>query len=111
MLYFSAQNGGELYLFGGEFASPSSMQFYHYKDLWRYSLATKKWDKIQAPNGPSARSGHRMVLHKKKIFLFGGFHDNDQTFKYFNDVYVFSLETYLWTKIEVQGMGPTARSG
>lgn len=52
-----------------------------------------------------------MVLHKKKIYLFGGFHDNDQTFKYFNDVYVFSLETYLWTKIEVQGMGPTARSG
>ncbi|CAO1297538.1 unnamed protein product, partial [Diamesa serratosioi] len=32
-------------------------------------------------------------------------------YKYFNEVYVFSLETYQWTKLKVQGMGPTARSG
>ena len=31
---------------------------------------------IRAPGGPSARSGHRMVVYKKNIIVFGGFHDN-----------------------------------
>lgn len=105
------QNGGELYLFGGEYASTSGLQFYHFKDLWRYQLVTKKWEKINSPGGPSARSGHRMVLHKKKIILFGGFHDNNQTFHYYNDVYLFSLETYNWTKLDMLGTPPAARSG
>jgi N-acetylneuraminic acid mutarotase len=110
-LISTAQNGGELYLFGGEYASPSQLQFLHFKDIWRYQLTTKKWEKLKAPNGPSARSGHRMVLSKKRIFLFGGFHDNSTSFQYFNDVWCFSLENYNWTKIEAQGTAPAARSG
>lgn len=107
----SAQNGGEIYLFGGEFASPSQLQFYHFRDTWRFQLAEKKWEKLNTPVGPSARSGHRMVLSKKRIFLFGGFHDNNNTFQYFNDVWCFSLENYNWTKLEPTGSAPTPRSG
>lgn len=105
------QNGGEVYLFAGEYASPSQLQFLHFRDLWRYSLTSKKWEKLSAPNGPSARSGHRMVLSKKKIFLFGGFHDNNNSYQYFNDVWCFSLESYSWSKLETTGTAPTARSG
>ncbi|XP_055844133.1 kelch domain-containing protein 4 [Episyrphus balteatus] len=98
-----ASDGGQLWLFGGEHASPSQLQFYHYKDLWVMRLKTKSWEKINAPNGPSPRSGHRMVASKKKLFVFGGFHDNNQSYKYHNDVHIFSLESYTWLKIDVQG--------
>lgn len=64
-----------------------------------------------APNGPSGRSGHRMVMNKKRIFIFGGFHDNLRDYKYFNDVHCFDLDEYKWLKLEVAGIAPAARSG
>ncbi|XP_055382625.1 kelch domain-containing protein 4 [Condylostylus longicornis] len=107
-----AKEGGQLWLFGGEHASPSQMQFYHYKDLWVFQLANKRWEKISAPNGPSPRSGHRMTVTKKKLIVFGGFHDNNQAYKYFNDVHMFSLESYTWLKIDITGtILPPPRSG
>ncbi|XP_076286943.1 kelch domain-containing protein 4 [Lasioglossum baleicum] len=102
---------GELWIFGGEFSSPSESQFYHYKDLWVYRIGDKKWEKIQAPGGPSARSGHRMAHVKRQLIVFGGFHDNLRDYKYFNDVHVFHLETYTWQKIELSGNPPFPRSG
>ncbi|OAD59620.1 Kelch domain-containing protein 4 [Eufriesea mexicana] len=104
-------NKGELWIFGGEFTSPSESQFYHYKDLWVYRFAEKKWEKILAPGGPSARSGHRMAHIKKQLIIFGGFHDNLRDYKYYNDVHIFNLETYVWHKIEVSGTPPLPRSG
>ncbi|KAH8415368.1 hypothetical protein KR222_005494 [Zaprionus bogoriensis] len=107
-----ASDGGQLWLFGGEHASPSQLQFYHYKDLWTLSLRTRQWSKVAAPHGPSARSGHRMVAAKKRLFVFGGFHDNNQSYHYYNDVHVFSLESYQWLKLDVGGgVAPAVRSG
>ncbi|XP_054735460.1 kelch domain-containing protein 4 [Anastrepha obliqua] len=107
-----ATDGGQLWLFGGEYASPSQLQFYHYKDLWVMSIKSRTWEKINAPNGPSARSGHRMVVNKKRLFIFGGFHDNNQSYRYFNDVHIFSLESYTWLKVDVSGaIIPAPRSG
>lgn len=110
MVAISASKG-QLWVFGGEFASPTQSQFYHYRDLWVYQIANKKWEKIMAPGGPSARSGHRMVHNKKQLFVFGGFHDNLRDYKYFNDVHCFNLETYKWVKIEASGTPPAPRSG
>ncbi|KAG8223617.1 hypothetical protein J437_LFUL003485 [Ladona fulva] len=102
---------GQLWIFGGEFQTPSQSQFYHYRDLWVFRLAEKKWEKINAPGGPSARSGHRMVYSKRQIIVFGGFHDNLSDYKYFNDVYTFNLDEYKWKKLEPTGTPPTPRSG
>lgn len=105
-------DGGQLWLFGGEYSSASQLQFVHFKDLWVFRLNQKKWEKVAAANGPSARSGHRMVVHKKTLFVFGGFHDNNQSYRYFNDVHAFALDTYLWQKLVVTGANPPApRSG
>lgn len=41
------QGGGQLWVFGGEFASPNGEQFYHYKDLWVLHLATNTWENIK----------------------------------------------------------------
>uniref|UniRef100_A0A182JPG9 Kelch domain-containing protein 4 n=1 Tax=Anopheles christyi TaxID=43041 RepID=A0A182JPG9_9DIPT len=106
-----ATDGGQIWLFGGEYASPSQSQFYHFKDLWVYRMAKKQWEKLNAPNGPCARSGHRMVVTRKKLFVFGGFHDNNASYRYFNDMYAFSLENYTWTKVEAAGTVPPPRSG
>ena len=66
MLFFvavvSAQAGGQMWIFGGEYATPSESQFHHYKDLWVYHFKSRRWEKIVAKDGPSSRSGHRMVL-------------------------------------------------
>ena len=36
---------GQLWVFGGEYASPTQSQFYHYRDLWVFHMSTKKWEK------------------------------------------------------------------
>ncbi|XP_029664882.1 kelch domain-containing protein 4 [Formica exsecta] len=108
----TANGTGELWVFGGEFTSPSESQFYHYRDLWVFRFAEKKWEKITAANCPSARSGHRMLHIKKQLIVFGGFYDNlRHDYKYFNDVHIFDLETYMWRKIEPTGIAPAPRSG
>ncbi|XP_043285970.1 kelch domain-containing protein 4-like [Venturia canescens] len=102
---------GEMWIFGGEFSSPSESQFYHYKDLWLYRIGEKKWEKVTVPGGPSPRSGHRMVHLKKKLFIFGGFHDNLRDYKYFNDLYIFDLSLYQWSNLNITGNIPAPRSG
>jgi hypothetical protein len=44
---YLARNQGELWIFGGEFASPTQSQFYHYNDLWVFRFATKQWERIK----------------------------------------------------------------
>jgi len=105
------QAGGQLWVFGGEFASPTQSQFYHYNDLWCLSLNNMAWTRHDAPGRPSPRSGHRMIAWKKLLIVFGGFHEVHDTFKYYNDVHAFSLESYQWVKLEISGTAPTPRSG
>ncbi|XP_038662452.1 kelch domain-containing protein 4 isoform X1 [Scyliorhinus canicula] len=106
-----SQDGGQLWVFGGEFASPNGEQFYHYKDLWVLHLATKTWEQIKATGGPSGRSGHRMVACKRQILVFGGFHESTRDFVYYNDIYSFNLDTLTWSKLFPSGTGPCPRSG
>ncbi|CAJ0937755.1 unnamed protein product [Ranitomeya imitator] len=105
------QAGGQLWIFGGEFASPDGEQFYHYKDLWVLHLQTKTWEQIKSPGGPSGRSGHRMVHTKRQLIVFGGFHESTRDYIYYNDVYVFNLDSFTWAKISPSGTGPSPRSG
>ncbi|XP_053127554.1 kelch domain-containing protein 4 isoform X1 [Hemicordylus capensis] len=106
-----AQGGGQLWVFGGEFASPDGEQFYHYKDLWVLHLASKTWEQIKAPGGPSGRSGHRMAVCKRQLMVFGGFHESARDYIYYNDAYAFNLDTFTWTKLTPSGIAPSPRSG
>uniref|UniRef100_A0ABM5EV50 Kelch domain-containing protein 4 n=1 Tax=Pogona vitticeps TaxID=103695 RepID=A0ABM5EV50_9SAUR len=106
-----AQGGGQLWIFGGEFASPDGEQFYHYRDLWVLHLASRTWEQIRASGAPSGRSGHRMVACKRQLIIFGGFHESARDYVYYSDVYAFSLDTFAWTKLTPSGMGPAPRSG
>lgn len=67
--------GGGILIFGGEYASPTQTSFHHYRDMWLFSCKTHSWEKIDFKRGPTGRSGHRMVLWKNYVILFGGFID------------------------------------
>lgn len=76
-----------------------------------YRINQRVWEKVAAAGGPSPRSGHRMVALKKKLYVFGGFYDSGVSYKYYNDVWCFSLETYTWQEIKPSGaIKPAPRS-
>jgi len=85
-----------MYVFGGEFTSLNQEKFKHYNDLWRLDLSTWQWECLPSKGGPSARSGHRMMLHKGRLILFGGFFDTGKDTRYYNDLWIFDLETFKW---------------
>lgn len=102
-----------LYIFGGEFTSPNQERFHHYKDFWMLDLKTNQWEQLNLKGCPSPRSGHRMVLYKHKIIVFGGFYDTLREVRYYNDLYVFDLDQFKWQEIKPRlgSMWPSARSG
>ena len=76
-------------------------------------LATWSWEPVVAKGGPSARSGHRMAVVRDRLLVFGGFFDNLREVKYYNDLHMFDLKLYKWTKITPQPGAPVPapRSG
>ncbi|KAK9119951.1 hypothetical protein Scep_018044 [Stephania cephalantha] len=102
-----------LYIYGGEFTSPNQERFHHYKDFWMLDLKTNQWEQLNLKGCPSPRSGHRMVLYKHKIIVFGGFYDTLREVRYFNDLHIFDLDQYKWQEIKPKpgSMWPSARSG
>ena len=106
-------DGGKLFVFGGEFSSSNQAQFHHYRDFWSLDLSTFAWEQIPAKSGPSARSGHRMVHAGGYLVVFGGFFDNLREVKYYNDLFLFDLSLYKWTRVtpEPGAPVPSPRSG
>ncbi|KAI5479162.1 Kelch repeat containing protein [Pseudohyphozyma bogoriensis] len=105
--------GGKLWLFGGEFSAPNQTSFHHYRDLWSFDITTHTWERFDTKVRPSARSGHRMVMWKQYIFLFGGFQDTGIRTSYLSDLWVFDTNEYRWNQIEFSEhvQKPGARSG
>ncbi|CAI5739748.1 unnamed protein product [Hyaloperonospora brassicae] len=100
-----------VYVFGGEFATAE--QFHHYRDLWRLNLKTNAWEELEVKGGPSPRSGHRMVVWRNYLVVFGGFYEAARETKWFNDVYLFNLASLQWQKITYppHRQVPAERSG
>lgn len=45
------------------------------QDFWRLDLKTNAWEAIEEKGGPSPRSGHRMVVWRNYLVVFGGFYE------------------------------------
>jgi len=107
----TAALGGQLWLFGGEFAGARMNSFHHYRDLWVFHITTKQWERIDTKIRPSARSGHRMVCWKHFLVLFGGFQDTGTRTTYLSDLWFFDLTEYKWLEIKQNELRkPAARS-
>lgn len=100
LLASGAGGSQELWLFGGEFSSPSQSQFYHYADLWKLAVRARRWEQL-SPSGaqPAARSGHRMLACRGQLLLFGGFVDTGARCRYLQDLWQFSTTTGQWTQL------------
>uniref|UniRef100_A0A673K2Z8 Kelch domain-containing protein 4-like n=1 Tax=Sinocyclocheilus rhinocerous TaxID=307959 RepID=A0A673K2Z8_9TELE len=81
------QGGGQVWIFGGEFASPDGEQFYHYKDLWVLHLGTRTWEQINA------------CYSKEQV-----------DYIYYNDIHAFNLDTFTWSRLQPTGTVPCPRS-
>ncbi|KAF8313695.1 galactose oxidase [Clavulina sp. PMI_390] len=105
--------GGKLFLFGGEFSSLHQTTFHHYRDLWEFDISTHTWERIETKTKPTARSGHRMAVWKHFFVLFGGFYDPGIRTQYLNDLWIFDMQEYKWTQIEMKDADrkPSPRSG
>eukprot|EP01033_Poteriospumella_lacustris_P005367 gene5367-3826_t len=103
----------KVYVFGGEYGTLD--QFYHYRDLWELDLKTNTWREVEATGDwPTARSGHRMVLWRNYIILFGGFYEAMRDVKWYNDLYFFSLQERRWVAVpppRQNSAQPKPRSG
>jgi hypothetical protein len=105
----------KVYIFGGEYATLD--QFHHYSDMWALDLKTNVWTEIVRPKGkadwPSPRSGHRMVLWRGYIVLFGGFYEALREVRWYNDLFLFSFQDERWTGVPYRphSQVPKARSG
>ena len=53
-----------------------------------------------------------MIVLKKHLVVFGGFHDNLKDCRYFNDTYLFDLETNQWQELKFSSISeiPSPRS-
>lgn len=97
-----------MYLFGGEYATAD--QFYHFRDLWVLDLKTHTWREITATGDcPSGRSGHRMVVWRSYLILFGGFYEAMRDVRWFGDLYLFSLAEERWVAMPIKPNAPAPR--
>ena len=66
------------------------------------------WERVQFPSpSPPKRTGHILVSHNGKLYLFGG---TDGQYHY-NDTWSFDVATGIWTELSCIGYIPTPREG
>uniref|UniRef100_A0A672L393 Kelch domain containing 4 n=1 Tax=Sinocyclocheilus grahami TaxID=75366 RepID=A0A672L393_SINGR len=51
-----------------------------------------------------------MVLSKRQLLVFGGFHESTRDYIYYNDIHAFNLDTFTWSRLQPTGTGPCPRS-
>lgn len=86
-----------IYIFGGELANADN--YHHFKDIWKFDLKTNLWTEIKPRNkgGPSPRSGHRALVWRNYMLVFGGFFEAvRETPRWFNDLHIFDFSTNTW---------------
>lgn len=97
-----------LYVFGGEF-SKEYFGIYRYKDdVYYYDLQICKWIQAKTIGTPPApRRSHMTEVYKEHLIVFGG---ACRTLKsYYNDLFLFNLNTHTWTEVIPWGLCPSAR--
>ena len=77
-------------------------------------MKTNTWNEIK-PTGdcPSARSGHRILIWRNYLVLFGGFYEAMRELHWYNDLYLYSIQEERWIQIKYKPntQVPRARSG
>lgn len=112
-LLASPCDSNNLLLFGGEYFNGTRAEFFN--DLHIYNIAKDEWRCVTSPNAPLPRSGHAWCRagNPNHVYLFGGEFSSPKqgTFHHYSDFWRLEPATREWTRIEVKGSSPPARSG
>lgn len=92
----------KIIVIGGE-----DTQNYYLSDVHMLDTDTLTWTKLVTTGELlPPRAGHTTIALGKYLFVFGGFTDAEDLY---DDLYMFDLETFNWTKVTTLGVGPSAR--
>jgi N-acetylneuraminic acid mutarotase len=83
----------KLYIHGGERTNCNK-----FCDFWEFDFCKQIWLEIESESdGPSKRSGHKMVVHNDQFYVFGGFNYSNEEC---SDFWKFSLgkASNLWRR-------------
>ena len=82
----------KVYLFGGR----DDFNDRH-NDTWEFSVASKKWEKLNCDASPVGRSGHTTIVESNRMILFGGI---VEITKEINEIEQFDFASKKWTAID-----------
>jgi N-acetylneuraminic acid mutarotase len=95
-------DGRAAWLFGGRDGATV------FGDLWRYDLATDRWQRIRAAGEPAPRFGHTATLVPDVgLVIFGGQAGGG----FFNDLWAYDAGADTWTRLAGGGATPEPRYG
>lgn len=110
---------GRIFVFGGVCEN-----FLYFDGAQSLDLSSMAWRDLPTTGPkPTARMGHSAILVDKHLLIFGGFALSKQVEQamvncgtmlhqcYLNDVRVFDLETYTWSRLRTHGIPPPGRYG
>lgn len=94
--------GDKMYVFGGYGGNGYGRT--DFNDLHAVDLIHWKWEEIQTEGEkPEPRSGHQTCLVGEQLFVIGGWN----SFKQFQDIFIFDLTTKTWSSLDVPLPSPT----
>ena len=117
--------GSGMLLYGGYFKKKVTMQQFdshkskdqveelcetgvEFRDLWHFDLEAMEWSQPKKSGAPpSSRSGFGMALHRRRLIVFGGVHDEDTpdgeglVSRFYNDLHTYSLDASKWYEQEL----------
>lgn len=110
---------GRLFVFGGVCEN-----FLYFDGMQSLDLSSMAWKDLQTTGPkPSARMGHSAVIVDKHLLIFGGFALKKEVEEalidsgtlleacYSNDIRVFDVESFTWSRLRTHGTPPVGRYG
>jgi len=97
-----------LYVFGGELATAEN--YHHYKDIWKFDIKTNLWTEMKPRNkgGPTSRSGHRAIVWRHYMVVYGGFYEAvRESPRWFSDLHVYDFSTNTWIECNYSKLATT----
>ena len=86
---------GNIYLYGGKID-----RYKYSSELWKYNIELNKWNQIYIKSYSPKCYGHRMVLYKDYLIIFGGYGKRNKQWICCNDVYIYGINNNRWKRIK-----------